>query len=81
MMKCSIQGCPGEYEAKLIVHMVKRGDDVLVFENVPAEVCNICSDTLLTPETLRNFERLVQTETKPEKYIPLYEYTQESRIA
>ena len=37
-MKCSIQGCPGRYEPRLILHTVKRGADVVVFEDVPAEV-------------------------------------------
>lgn len=73
-MKCSIQGCLGEYEAKLIVHTVKRGDDVLVFQNVPAEVCTVCSDTLLSPETVRHLEELMRERTKPDKYAPLYEY-------
>ena len=74
-MKCSIQGCPGEYEQKLIVHTVKRDNQVLVFENVPAEVCNICSDTLLAPETVRHLERLMRESGKPEKFAPVYEYS------
>jgi len=73
-MKCSIQGCPGTYEDKRIVHMVKRGSDVLVFENVPAEVCNICSDTLLAPETVRHLERLIRHKSKPGRFAPVYEY-------
>ena len=73
-MKCSIQGCPGEYENKLIVHTVKRGTEVLVFENVPAEVCNICSDTLFAPETVRHLERLIRHKSKPGKFAPVYEY-------
>ena len=73
-MKCSITGCPGEYEPKRIVHTVKRGPDVVVFENVPAEVCNICSDMLLAPETIRHLEELMHQKAKPEKHAPVYEY-------
>jgi len=73
-MKCSIHGCPGEYETKLIVHTVKRGDAVLVFENVPAEVCGICSDTLLCPETVRRLEELMRSKGKPGKFAPVYEF-------
>jgi YgiT-type zinc finger domain-containing protein len=73
-MKCSIQGCPGEYENKLIVHTVKRGAEVLVFEDVPAEVCNICSDTLLAPETVRHIEGLIRQKSKPGRYAPVYVY-------
>jgi YgiT-type zinc finger domain-containing protein len=74
-MKCSIQGCPGHYEQRLIVHTVKRGADVIVFEDVPAEVCDVCSDTLLAPETVRHLERLMKQETKPQKHAPVYAYT------
>jgi HTH-type transcriptional regulator / antitoxin MqsA len=73
-MKCSIQGCPGHYETKLIVHTVKQGGRVLVFENVPAEICDVCSDTLLTPETIRHLERLMRQDPKPQKQAPVYAY-------
>jgi YgiT-type zinc finger domain-containing protein len=73
-MKCRIKGCPGAYEAEMIIHTVKHGTEVLVFENVPAEVCNVCSDTLLAPETVRHLEALIRNKSKPEKFAPLYEY-------
>ena len=73
-MKCSISGCPGEYEAKTIVHIVKRDKDVLVFENVPAEVCGICSDTLLPPETVQHLEEMMRHRPKPDRFAPRYEY-------
>jgi len=73
-MKCSIQGCPGQYERRLIVHVVKRGKDVLVFEDVPAEVCDVCSDSLLTPETIRHLEALMRQRTEPRSHAPVYAY-------
>ena len=73
-MKCSIRGCPGNYEQKYIVHTVKRGKDVLVFENVPAEVCDVCSDTLLCPETIRHLENLIENRSKPRTHAPVYSY-------
>ncbi len=72
-MKCSIEGCPGEYEDRVIVHTVKRGSDVLVLQNVPAQVCNICSDTLLTPETVRHIEELLERKDKPRRFAALYD--------
>jgi len=74
-MKCSIRGCPGVYEHRTIVHTIKRGDDILVFENVPAEVCDICSDTLLTPESIRHIEELRVADVPPRKHAPVYTYT------
>ena len=73
-MKCSIKGCPGEYEQKKIVHTIQNKGEILVFEHVPAEVCSICGDTLLTPETIKELEILIQKKAKPERFIPLYEY-------
>jgi YgiT-type zinc finger domain-containing protein len=73
-MKCSIQGCPGEYVKRVIIHTVKSGSNVVVFEDVPAEVCDVCSDMLLTPETIRHLERLMQLQGEPEKHAPVYSY-------
>jgi YgiT-type zinc finger domain-containing protein len=74
-MKCSIQGCPGEYDHRLIVHTVKHGAELLVFENVPAEVCDVCSDALLAPETIRHLEELMHRRAEPHKHAPVYSYT------
>lgn len=73
-MKCRVEGCPGEYEARLIVHTLRNGEDILVFQDVPAEVCCVCSDTLLTPETVTHLEELMRAKPKPSKFAPLYEY-------
>jgi len=55
VMKCSIRGCPGEYERRRIRHTVCRDQEVLVLENVPTEVCSVCGDTLLEPDTVQLF--------------------------
>ena len=73
-MRCNIHGCPGHYELKSIVHTVKRGPEVLVFEDVPAEVCDVCSDIRLSPETIRHIENLMAKKTKPRKHAPVYLY-------
>lgn len=73
-MKCSIQGCPGAYDHRTIVHTVQRGEDVLVFEGVPAEVCDVCSDTLLAPKTIRHIEELIADDAAPQKHAPVYVY-------
>jgi len=73
-MKCSILGCPGVYRPRLIVHTVKRGDEILVFEKVPAEICDVCSDLLLAPDTTRHLEEMMRRNEKPEKQAPVYAY-------
>ncbi|MDY7041003.1 MAG: YgiT-type zinc finger protein [Chloroflexota bacterium] len=73
-MKCSIEGCPGEYEERLIVHTVRHRGQIVVIDHVPAEVCSVCGDVLLKPETVRQIEALSRTATSPERKVPLYEY-------
>jgi YgiT-type zinc finger domain-containing protein len=89
-MKCSIEGCPGEYEERKIVHTVRYEGQVIVMrkivhtvryegqviviDHVPAEVCSVCGDVLLKPETVRRIEALLQTATHPVSMVPLYEY-------
>ena len=73
-MKCSIQGCPGEYEQREIVHTVRHRGEVVVIDRVPAEVCSLCGDTLLRPETVRHLEALLRRPAAPARTVPLYEY-------
>jgi len=73
-MKCAIQGCPGEYEKRTVVHTVKHHGDVIVIDHVPAEVCAVCGDVLLAPETVRRIEALLETNGRPSRKVPLYEF-------
>jgi YgiT-type zinc finger domain-containing protein len=73
-MRCSIQGCPGEYEARSVVHTVRRRGEVLVIDHVPAEVCGVCGDVLLSPETIRRLEALLETPAPPARSVPLCEF-------
>ena len=73
-MKCSIQGCPGEYEDKLIVHTVRYHGQIVVIDRVPAEVCSVCGDVLLQPETVRQIEQLLRVMARPQRMVPVYEF-------
>ena len=73
-MKCTIQGCPGVYEERRIVHTVKHRGNVVVIDHVPAEVCSVCGDVLLTPDTIRRIEKLLESAPRPERAVPLYEF-------
>ncbi|HNT36810.1 MAG TPA: YgiT-type zinc finger protein [bacterium] len=74
-MKCSIQGCVGQYEPRQIVHTLQRGAEIFVFEHVPAEVCSVCGDTLLSPQTINHLEDLLRTKSKPCRTAAVYEYS------
>jgi len=73
-MNCSIQGCPGEYENKEVTHTVRHQGRIVVIDHVPAEVCSVCGDVLLRPETVRHIEALLRAGTASSKSVPLYEY-------
>ena len=74
VMKCTIAGCPGEYEERKIIHPARHENQVIIIDHVPADVCSVCGDTLLRPETVRQIENVLQTATHPTRTVPVYEY-------
>ena len=73
MKRCSIKGCPGTCETKTITHMVQHDGETILIEGVPAEVCSICGDVLLSLETVEHIEKLLQHPGTPAHTAPVYE--------
>ena len=73
-MKCSIEGCPGEYEQGTVLHTVRSAGGVVVIDHVPAETCPVCGDVLFTPHTMRQIEQLLAHLPEPTGKVPLFEY-------
>lgn len=73
-MKCSIVGCPGEYEERYIVHTVRQRGVVMVIDDVPAEVCTVCGDVLMSPTTVRHIETLLRSTKQPVRMAPVFAY-------
>ncbi|HKQ49807.1 MAG TPA: YgiT-type zinc finger protein [Phycisphaerae bacterium] len=73
-MNCSIQGCPGEYEDRQVAHTVRHRGRLVVVDHVPAEVCGVCGDVLLKPQTIRRLESLLADLDEPTGSVPLYEF-------
>ena len=73
-MKCTLQGCTGEYEEREIVRTVRQRGQVVVIDHVPAEVCSVCGYTLLKPGTVSRIEEMLKATRQPTKRVPLYEY-------
>lgn len=73
-MTCSIKGCPGEYEERKMVHTVRHQGHVVVIDHVRAEVCPVCGDVLLKPQTVRHIEMLLRSAIRPVSTAPVYEY-------
>jgi YgiT-type zinc finger domain-containing protein len=74
MMRCSMTGCTGEYELRSVTHTVRHRGEIIVIDRVPAEVCSVCGDTLLAPETVRGLERLLARRDAPVRNAPVYDY-------
>ncbi len=74
-MRCTSEDCSGTYEPREGVHTARRGDQIVVINHVPAEVCTVCGDVLLMPETVRRLEVLRHTTAPPARTVPLYEFT------
>ena len=73
MKPCSIRSCPGEYEGKHITHVVKHRGAVIVLENVPADVCSVCGDVLLSLATVEAIEKILKNPGAPIRTAPVYE--------
>lgn len=69
-----IEGCRGAHKQKTIMHTVRFRGQTIVIDNVPAEVCPVCGDVLFSPETVRQIETLLRTNTAPVRMVPMYEY-------
>jgi len=74
MVKCSIKNCSGEYEERKLVHTVRHHGHVVVIDGVPAEVCSVCGDVLLKPDTVRRIEAILREAGTPDRTAPVYEY-------
>lgn len=73
-MMCSNVGCPGAYEPKAILHTIRHRGEVVVIDQVPAEVCNVCGDVLFSPETVRRIEGILELRGQAQGAAPIYEF-------
>ena len=71
MNKCTLCS-EGQYLNKNIVFSSRRGDQLVVIEGVPALVCDVCGDRIITEDTAREIERIA-TGT-PIDSAPLYHF-------
>ena len=72
-MKCS-NGCNGEYSPKLVFYTLKIKGDFYIIDDVPADVCDICGDTLIDIETMQHIESLVFDKSKEKSKALVLEY-------
>ena len=61
--------CQGEIIRKRIRHVHHWGDEIVIFENVPAEVCTQCGEVYFSPEVLGMMDKATMEQTPPDKSI------------
>lgn len=66
--------CKGVLELRRIRHVREWGEDLFIFENVPAEVCTQCGERFFGPEALKKMDAIVtgpQTSARRQP-VPVY---------
>ena len=65
-------------EDKKITHAQQYKERIIIFENVPAEVCRQCGEVLLRPGVLERLQDLVWMERTPNRtaQVPVYDLTE-----
>lgn len=65
----------GVYQDKSVVFSARRGDSLLVVEDVPALVCDTCGDEIFTEKAARGIECAIAGE--PAYFSPIYRFSEE----
>ncbi len=71
-MKCDL--CDGEYRKRLVTRNYRWGGKTVVVEDVPTLVCDRCGDALVREETIAAIDELLDKQTEPKKYAPVYRF-------
>ena len=66
------------YQDKPVVFTARRGDRLIIVEDVPALVCDTCGDQIFTERTAGGIERA--TEGKPAYSSPVYRFSRRDRV-
>ncbi len=61
--------CRGELKEDRIRHVHRWGERIIVFDHVPAEVCQQCGEVYLSPEVLKIIDQLTLEGQEPEQII------------
>ena len=69
MMRCYF--CKGKIVEKRVRVDFRWGDELVVIEDVPAEICQQCGEKHFSPEVYKAMENLAKTKTKTVKHIAI----------
>jgi YgiT-type zinc finger domain-containing protein len=61
--------CKGKIINKKIKHIHHWGEEIVVFENIPAEVCRQCGEIYFAPQVLKFMDQAMKKVDKIERRI------------
>ena len=66
--------CSGDVKNKNVRVSRESDDGIVIFENVPAEVCSKCGEQYFSLEVMKNMEEQMKKKERPEKMlkVPIY---------
>ncbi len=69
--------CGGELKDTIITVDRRRGEKLIVFTNVPARVCEACSEKFIDVRAVRAMEKVLQEKPEPREMlqVPVYRLT------
>lgn len=73
-MTCTIRDCAGEYQERRIAQVFTRDGESIVVEDIPARVCDVCGDTILSWVTVERLVKGLETRREPRKFAPVYSF-------
>ncbi len=67
--------CGGKLAQKKVTHPQEHEGQIIILENVPAEVCEQCGEVLLRPEAADRVQKLVWSQPPPKRtaHVPVYD--------
>lgn len=71
--RCAV--CGGRLQRTTITHEERRGTNLYLFQNVPAQVCTACGEIWIEEATLHEIDRLIR-EGEPIQKVetPVYDF-------
>jgi len=75
-MNCETKGCVGEYTRTVVSRAFEFQGRTVVVEGIPAQVCDLCGETVFEAGTLDRVRAVLQR-ARPSHTAPVYAYERE----
>ncbi len=74
---CKCACCGGRLIEKLVRHDQHWGEQIVVFEDVPARVCLSCGETWLSAKVVQKMDKILSQQRKPTKKmtVPVWSFS------